>query len=286
MDDLESFYYVLCYIVACHSASGPSKPRPAPYPISTWFSEKGGHAEKDSALYQRTYRYDIHPSFEPPVTKLMESLHHFFRNQVVIHWDVERVSNLEEDYREFLTHIDHAIKALTEINPTSASPASQSNVERFAEPLQERPLVTTEPTPEAHGLLGGMPRDGPHDEYPDVKYPISASETGTRPNWGAPYSLEDASLGPMLSSSATDEYQQPHTLTVGSPLHSPDGEYVTRDITIDNYKVCSDSKQHNEKRKDQASSASSSPPPKRPRMDKDSRTQEENSTMYNPGRLG
>ncbi|KAF8584584.1 hypothetical protein K439DRAFT_1616570 [Ramaria rubella] len=115
LDDLESFYYVLCYLVVCHPSTGSSKPEKMHKSISLWFKNEGGYLSKASSLWGTSPPFNVHPSFTPPVSKLIQDLHSFFRTQAL---QAARVSGWllepEDGYDEFLRIIKDAISALSE----------------------------------------------------------------------------------------------------------------------------------------------------------------------------
>ncbi|KAF8584581.1 hypothetical protein K439DRAFT_1616568 [Ramaria rubella] len=120
-DDLHSFYYVLCYLVVCHPASGSLKPE-VPKAIAYWFQEDGGYHSKSSTLLDESPSFDVHPSFKPPVSRLIKDLHTFFRDRTRQIYDVP--PEPEDDYKVFLELIKNTIDALSEDGTTVARDVS------------------------------------------------------------------------------------------------------------------------------------------------------------------
>ena len=102
-DDLESFYYVFCWLIASFEAAGVPKSE-IPKQLTFWdlpYSDamKGGQMLSD-------FRLPISPWFGKSLPKLAVDLHTFFKLRR------KRALNPVEDYGDFLSTIRQCISAL------------------------------------------------------------------------------------------------------------------------------------------------------------------------------
>jgi hypothetical protein len=112
-DDLESFFYVLCYLVVCYPASGSLKPNNIPSFVSEWFRKIGWHT-KFKMMLDYTFPLSVDNSFQPPVFELLTSLHKIFRSYTLKALSLSRgwTPEPEEVYDGFLGCLANAIDGL------------------------------------------------------------------------------------------------------------------------------------------------------------------------------
>ncbi|KAF8584579.1 hypothetical protein K439DRAFT_1633396 [Ramaria rubella] len=80
-----------------------------------WLKDDGGYHIKSSTLWDTCPPFDVHPSFSPPVSKLIQDLHLFFRTQALQAAHVSGwLPEPESGYEDFLRIIKDTICALTE----------------------------------------------------------------------------------------------------------------------------------------------------------------------------
>ena len=118
-DDLESFFYVLYFMVVCYPATGSRNPR-IPTHVLEWFSRTGGWAGKVALLSELTLPCPIVDTFHPGVSKLVVGLHRFFRRR---HSEATSLEfpwcpHPDEGYDEFLRLLDEGINSLQIYEPT------------------------------------------------------------------------------------------------------------------------------------------------------------------------
>ena len=114
LDDLESFFYVLAYLVVCYPATGSLKPKSIPRDVSDWFGNSGGWIQKYTMVLERTWPLPVDDSFPPPVSELLNSLHCFFRESTLQteRFDSNWCPEPAQAYDNFLGHLDDAIDGL------------------------------------------------------------------------------------------------------------------------------------------------------------------------------
>ena len=103
-DDLESIFYVLCYLTSCYSTTGLLKPNGIPRRVKKWFSKSGGWEEKAAMICGHTLTLAMDDSFQPPVSELLARLHRFFFRYAgeAMNFDVGWQPEPEEAYDGFL----------------------------------------------------------------------------------------------------------------------------------------------------------------------------------------
>ena len=129
LDDLESFFYVLAYLVVCYPATGSLKPKSIPRDVSAWFGDSGGWREKYIMMLEDTCPLPIDNSFQPPVSQLLNRLHSFFRRSTKANRvDPNRCPEPVQAYDNFLGYLDDAIDGLRvyELDGMSLPESSQN----------------------------------------------------------------------------------------------------------------------------------------------------------------
>ena len=112
LDDLESFFYVLVYLVVCYPATGSVKPKSIPRDVSAWFGDSGGWRAKYTMMLERTCPFPIDDSFQPPISQLLNRLHSFFRRSTITGFDSDLCPEPAQVYDSFLGYLDDAINGL------------------------------------------------------------------------------------------------------------------------------------------------------------------------------
>src|SRR5882724_10278977 len=85
LDDLESFYWVLCFIVCVHDDPGPSSARQAMSPEMTLFVVENCQAASLAKHhhFSRPFGLALVSFWEKSVVRLMRNLHLFFHKRIV-----------------------------------------------------------------------------------------------------------------------------------------------------------------------------------------------------------
>lgn len=106
IDDLESFYYVICWIVAGYERPGVGK-SPIPKGLNLWDLSEA-YIFKDGLMVEDPC-YAVSPWFGSSLRKLLKNLFGFFRARKPYYDDVVITLDPTKDYDEFLGHIKQAI---------------------------------------------------------------------------------------------------------------------------------------------------------------------------------
>ena len=178
-DDLESFYYVFCWLVSSFEAAGVPKAE-LPEELTLWdlpysHAMKGGHILAN-------FDIPISPWFGKSLSKLAVDLHSFFR----LRW--ERPLDPVKDYDDFLSTIRQRILSLeiedletTEDRPSTSLAASNRN------PVVSRPRKRKSEsiTEESGGESSAIPRPRPVRRRKLVLAPL-ARPWRNKANYGCP----------------------------------------------------------------------------------------------------
>jgi hypothetical protein len=113
LDDLESFFYVLCSVVSSYKAPG-TPTSPPPDILEGWELPYASDV-KHGWIISRSFRLPVSPWFGNSIRTLCVQLHSFFKRR---RWDEREALEAGRDppphipsidYDEFLQHIRHAI---------------------------------------------------------------------------------------------------------------------------------------------------------------------------------
>ena len=126
LDDLESFYYVMVYLVRLHAEKRKDV---LPFPLSEW-ARPSASGSKHGFFLSR-FDYAIDPRLGKPFKTLVEGLHTVFRNMVIraaLTKDDEPppVFNPEEIYDMMLAHVRDAIDDLNRETQDGTTPPCNS----------------------------------------------------------------------------------------------------------------------------------------------------------------
>ena len=143
LDDLESFFYVLAYLVVCYPATGSLKPKSIPRDVLAWFGDSGGWREKYTMMLEDTCPLPIDDSFQPPVSQLLTRLHCFFQQCTPHPYNFSnRYPAPGEAYNNFIGYLDDAIDSLGVYEPVVMSVLGSNS--------QNSPTIAG-PTPDVTG---------------------------------------------------------------------------------------------------------------------------------------
>jgi hypothetical protein len=107
LDDLESFYFVLCWILMVYS--GPHKARvPPPKHASYWDGPKP-YVSKAGEILGGYFRLPVDPWFGPCLKALARRLYTFFHIRCPMYGDLVPPVDSKKDYDEYLGHIQQCI---------------------------------------------------------------------------------------------------------------------------------------------------------------------------------
>ncbi|KAF8478768.1 hypothetical protein JB92DRAFT_3133895 [Gautieria morchelliformis] len=108
IDDLESFYFVLCWILMVYS--GPDKPKPKTVlpRQAAWWDDEDACAMKGGHLASRVFLLPLDTWFGPSFRALAINLCDFFRLRSL---GLTKFVSARKDYDEYLGYIDQCIKA-------------------------------------------------------------------------------------------------------------------------------------------------------------------------------
>ncbi|KIJ52412.1 hypothetical protein M422DRAFT_776073 [Sphaerobolus stellatus SS14] len=114
IDDLESFYYVLCWIMCRYEEPGQETDS-LPYPVSEWDDTDTGFPCKIKHMMDGNWdKGEFQPYFGTSLPSLARDLGLFLRDRVCRYGlgEEERGAFPERDYEEYLSLIRHAINEL------------------------------------------------------------------------------------------------------------------------------------------------------------------------------
>jgi hypothetical protein len=111
LDDLESFYWILCFIICVHGRPGPSRCElsPAMELLFTTKPQAAANAKEDH--FETTFHLPVSPFFGLPIVDLVRKLHGFFRNRII----QEAAANREAarlDYQEIVGYFASTVNRL------------------------------------------------------------------------------------------------------------------------------------------------------------------------------
>ena len=172
--------------MGCYPATGSLKPKSIPPSISVWFGEFGGWRQKSYMLWERKFPWPIDESFQPPVAKLLTSLHSFFRGYTLnsqsfnFDWRPEP----EKAYNRFLGLLTDAIHGLRVYEPAgNFDPGPMTTHSQVMPPTHE---VTGDEDTLYHrnsGATDGIHSASTHTNSHHYEDPVSKSHvTGGRRN--------------------------------------------------------------------------------------------------------
>ena len=103
VDDLESFFYVFCYLTNGYDAYGTDlkvvaslsdKPSSFSWPLfmNEWFDDRGEAYQKENFIRQPVCLYTVHESFSPRIQALMDNWQRFFAS-------IESTKTAKGDFR-------------------------------------------------------------------------------------------------------------------------------------------------------------------------------------------
>jgi Fungal protein kinase len=107
LDDLESFYYVLCWILTIYTA--PHKARCKPRGIASWWDNSMSYQMKIGQIASYSFDLPLEPWFGPCFQKLASSLHKFFHVRRPSMGDLAPPVDPAKDYDEYLGYIRQCI---------------------------------------------------------------------------------------------------------------------------------------------------------------------------------
>ena len=110
LDDLESFYWVLCFIICVHGGPGPSRCELAPEMKLLLINDQYAAATAKVDHFRTPFHLPVAAFFGPPVTELATTLHSFFENRGPVH----DLNAAQLDYTEVVGYFAWAIKRLTQ----------------------------------------------------------------------------------------------------------------------------------------------------------------------------
>jgi hypothetical protein len=127
LDDLESFYYVLCWILVVYE-----RPRAwmaeLPELISSW--DEPGSSNIKQGLLNHDFNFSVAPWFGGSLRRLIGRLHRFFRFRFELLQKPLSSLDPAKDYDEFLSHIRQGIAEMDEepepVEHVSPSPKKET----------------------------------------------------------------------------------------------------------------------------------------------------------------
>jgi Fungal protein kinase len=141
LDDLESFYYVLCWILMVYTA--PHKVKRTPPALASCWDSSLSHAYKMGQIASYTFNLPLEPWFGPCFQKLASRLRNFFHVRRPSMGDLAPPVDPKKDYDEYLGYIRECILDMdAEDVPapqylTSPSDASESSSPSSNDHLEE-----------------------------------------------------------------------------------------------------------------------------------------------------
>jgi len=115
-DDLESFYYVFCWVIGSFDAAGMSKAE-VPDELTWWDREQLFAAAMKRGHVGEKFDIPVSPWFGQAIPALANRLHDFFR------FRRKQIHNPVGDYDDFLSHIREGIAGLELEGPDETNEA-------------------------------------------------------------------------------------------------------------------------------------------------------------------
>ena len=112
LDDLESFYWVLCFIICVHGGPGPSRCELSPKMKLLFINNQDAAANAKLDHFETSFKLPISPYFGPPVAELARNLHSFFENRITL-GPAHDLKAVQLDYAEIVGYFASAIKRLS-----------------------------------------------------------------------------------------------------------------------------------------------------------------------------
>jgi hypothetical protein len=107
IDDLESFYFVLCWILMVYS--GPHKPRAAPPKQAVWWDISDSFTMKQGHFGRPKFHLPVDAWFGPCFSALAARLYDFFLLRDLSSSEPVPPNDPKQDYDKYLGHIRQCI---------------------------------------------------------------------------------------------------------------------------------------------------------------------------------
>jgi hypothetical protein len=224
LDDLESFYYVFCYILGAYERPGTGKAE-LPRLLSLW--DHPGASDFKEGLFNQDFQLPVAPWFGESLHQLAIRLHRFFDFRYKSVGKPLSSLNSAKDYDEFLSHILQGLadleKEFEPANDTSPLPRHPSEASEVAEPTSRN---------RAHGRGGNQQSElEPTDEALHVsRHRPSGARESAKPASGIEGHRKDSDkqpeTGPTKNSSFVPTHRPSTSLHPAKPASGKRGRGV------------------------------------------------------------